>query len=112
MGKIIPSPQWKDTGVSKETVDGEPALVTRLEVDNTTTYIDKDGSNNMTLTDAVTGTKTLAQLSAAGVGDMLKSVYDPQDEGAIRLTPRVSSAGAEGTIFYDSDDDHVYVATE
>lgn len=49
---------------------------------------------------------------SAGGGDMLKSVYDPEDEGAIRLTPRVSSSGAEGTIFYDSDDDHVYVATE
>jgi hypothetical protein len=30
----------------------------------------------------------------------------------IRLIPKPSSAGAEGTIYYDSDDDHVYVATE
>jgi len=30
----------------------------------------------------------------------------------IRLTPKASSSGAEGTIFYDSDDDHVYVGTE
>jgi len=30
----------------------------------------------------------------------------------IRLTPKASSSGAEGTIFYDSDDDHVWVATE
>jgi len=30
----------------------------------------------------------------------------------IRLTPKASSSGAEGTIFYDSDDNHVYVATE
>ena len=30
----------------------------------------------------------------------------------IRLTPKVSSSGPEGTIFYDSDDDHVYVGTE
>ena len=30
----------------------------------------------------------------------------------ITLTPKASSTGAEGTIFYDSDDDHVYVATE
>lgn len=28
------------------------------------------------------------------------------------LTPKVSSTGAEGTMFYDSDDDHVWVATE
>ena len=30
----------------------------------------------------------------------------------IRLTPKASSTGAEGTIFYASGDDHVYVATE
>jgi len=30
----------------------------------------------------------------------------------IRLTPKVSSSGPEGTIFYDSDDDHVWVGTE
>ena len=30
------------------------------------TYITRDGSNNMTFTDAVTGTKTLAELSAGG----------------------------------------------
>ena len=30
----------------------------------------------------------------------------------IRLTPKASSSGPEGTIFYDSDDDHVWVGTE
>lgn len=30
----------------------------------------------------------------------------------IRLTPKTSSSGPEGTMFYDSDDDHVYVGTE
>lgn len=34
----------------------------RFNVDDSSTYIDKDGSNNMTFTDAVTGTKTLASL--------------------------------------------------
>jgi len=67
MTKLIErGPQWKDTGTQKETIDGEPARVTKLEVDDATTYIDKDGSDNMTLTDAVTGTKTLAELSGAG----------------------------------------------
>jgi hypothetical protein len=31
--------------------------------------------------------------------------------GEICLTPKASSTGAEGTMFYDSDDDHVWVAT-
>lgn len=34
----------------------------------------------------------------------------PIDE--ITLTPKAASTGAEGTIFYCSTDDHVYVATE
>ena len=29
----------------------------------------------------------------------------------IRLTPKASSSGPEGTMFYASDDDHVYVGT-
>lgn len=32
--------------------------------------------------------------------------------GELRLTPKASSSGPEGTMFYDSDDDHVYVGTE
>lgn len=38
--------------------------------------------------------------------DSLKAV----DE--LRFIPKTSSDGAEGTMFYDSDDDHIYVATE
>ena len=48
----------------------------------------------------------------AGTGDMTKAVYDTKNEGAIRLTPRASSTGPEGTIFYNSSDDSVYVGTE
>lgn len=30
----------------------------------------------------------------------------------IRLDPKASSSGPEGTVYYDSDDDHIYVGTE
>lgn len=30
----------------------------------------------------------------------------------VRLIPKASSTGAEGTIFYNSADNHVYVGTE
>jgi len=63
-----PNPQWSDQGTYKEPIDGDNIRVPRLEVDNATTYIDKDGSNNLTFTDAVTGTKTLSELAAAGSG--------------------------------------------
>ena len=36
----------------------------RYEVDNSATYIDSDGSGNMTFTDAVVGTKTLQELGS------------------------------------------------
>jgi len=41
--------------------DGTP-LFAQLQIDDASTYIDKDGSNNMTFTDAVVGTRTLKQL--------------------------------------------------
>ena len=34
------------------------------------------------------------------------------DDGEVHLTPKSSSSGAEGTMFYNETDDHVYVATE
>ena len=33
------------------------------------------------------------------------------DDGELHLTPKSVSTGAEGTVFYDSDDDHLWVAT-
>ena len=41
--------------------DASPQFA-RVKVDDASTYIDKDGSGNMTLTDAVIGTRTLKQL--------------------------------------------------
>ena len=67
MTRLLHHPQFKDAGDYLEAINGEPVLVSRLLVDNTTTHIDKDGSNNMTFTDVVTGMKTLAQL-ATGAG--------------------------------------------
>lgn len=55
----------------------------RYEVDNATTYIDSDGSNNMTFTDAVTGTKTLAQL---GSPTYLYIKATTQSEGDLNLS--------------------------
>jgi len=47
---------------------GAVARAPRLELDDVSTYLDRDASNNLTLTDAVTGTKTLAELAAGGGG--------------------------------------------
>lgn len=94
--------QWTDKGTYKETTQSDKARVPRLEIDDANTYIDKDGSNNMTFTDAVTSTKTLAELSTGS------SVF-----GEIVLTPKASSSSTtEGTMFYDSDDNSIWVATE
>jgi hypothetical protein len=34
------------------------------------------------------------------------------EHSEIKFTPKTSSSGGEGTMFYDSDDDHIYVGTE
>jgi len=68
MTKLYHHPQWKDSGESKEVIDGEPALVTKLEVGDTSTHITKDGDGNMVFTDAVTGELTLAELEGGGGG--------------------------------------------
>jgi hypothetical protein len=43
---------------------GGSAIFTRVSIDSAATYIDTDGSNNMTFTDAVVGTKTLQELGS------------------------------------------------
>lgn len=45
------------------------AYSNKYYIDDSNTYLDVDGSSNMTFTDAVTGTKTLAELAAAGSPD-------------------------------------------
>jgi len=44
-------------------------------------------------------------------GVALPEIADP-DDGELHLTPKASSNGAEGTIFYSSDDNSVYVGVE
>jgi len=68
----------------------------RLNIVDSSTYLDKDGSNNMTFTDAVTGTKTLAELAAGGGGS---TVW--QQTGSADITPIVANSGVDtgtGTI--------------
>lgn len=42
-------------------------------------------------------------------GDVL---FNSAAVSEIKLIPKTSSSGPEGTVYYDSDDDHLYVATE
>ena len=41
-----------------------------------------------------------------------KPLYDPPSVDELTLKPKAASTGVEGTIFYCSADDHVYVGTE
>lgn len=41
----------------------------------------------------------------------LPAIADP-DDGEVHLTPKEASTGAEGTMFYNGLDDHVYVGVE
>ncbi len=65
MPKLRQGREWIDQGTYKEPLPSTDNIrVPQLQIDDATTYVDKDGSNNLTLTDAVSGTKTLAQLVA------------------------------------------------
>lgn len=46
-----------------------------------------------------------------GIIGGLPEIADP-DDGEVHLTPKASSSGAEGTIFYCMTDDSVYVGVE
>ena len=97
--KIFPNSQWTDKGTYKEPNDSDNVRVPRLEVDDATTYIDKDGSNNMTLTDAVTGTKTLAELAAGGAGTPATTVTSETTFG-------ITAAVGTGTDYARNDHTH------
>ena len=72
--------QWTDEGTYKQPKDADNIRVPRLEVDDATTYIDKDVSDNMTFTDAVTGTKKLSELGG-GTDDQTASEVEVEELG-------------------------------
>jgi len=95
----------------------------KVEIDNISTYIDKDASNNMTFTDAVTGTKTLADL-AAGASTFLDLTDTPSSyTGQAGKFARVKStedglefatvtAAAKATLVINEDETSVTGTTE
>lgn len=70
-------------------------LVTRLEVDDSSTYIDKDGSNNMTFTDVVVGTRTLKQLGCPTYKHIKATT---QSEGDLHLSDGATWAVSKAMI--------------
>jgi hypothetical protein len=62
--------------------------------------------------DALTGAQVLSILTGQAAAAFGWNSQALTGVGEITLVPKELSSGAEGTIFYDSDDDHIYVATE
>ena len=56
------------------------------------------------------GTHAMSTHTDEDTYNISTSGYAAVDE--VRLNPKASSSGPEGTIYYDSDDDHIYVGTE
>lgn len=65
----------------------------KLAIDGTTVYMDVDGSGNLTFTDGVTGTKTLAQLAAGAGGAPDNAQYVTLAVDATLTAERVLTAG-------------------
>lgn len=85
---VTPADHGSLTGLSDDDhtqyilADGTRAI-TQLKIDDAATYIDKDGSGNMTFTDAVVGTKTLKEL---GCPTLVKLSATGQSAGSLNLT--------------------------
>lgn len=60
----------------------------------------------------LTGEVTGDVLRWNSVTQLWEAAHEPLEFTEIRLTPKSSSTGAEGTIFYNGDDNSVYVGTE
>jgi hypothetical protein len=61
------------------------------------------------------GASVRCNLTAGQITDIQNAVNTLEvglSDGELHLTPKSSSSGVEGTIFYNSDDDAVYVGTE
>ena len=66
------------------------------------------GNLSATDTDVQTALETIDAMAAGGATGTIAT----PDDGEVHLTPKASSTGVEGTMFYCSDDNYVYVATE
>lgn len=55
--------------------------------------------------------KSILDKPVSGVEGGTGDIATP-DDGEVHLTPKESSSGVEGTMFYSSLDNHVWVATE
>ena len=78
-------------------------------VEDVTTSIEKDGSNNLVFTDAITGPKTLAELAASGVSSdsswtsIRVDTINPLVSNFVRFPGNISIANGEWFAFGDND---------
>ena len=79
------------------------SYVTEYYVGNNSTGINKDPSDNLTFYDAVTGTKTLAELAAGGGGDGDSTSYSYTFLGTDTVTTVL------GEVYFDNDDSTLYL---
>lgn len=84
VGSVEQSFAYDDTatyvdGTTHIAFRGISGLIQQLYVGNRTTYITKDGSNNLSFTDAVLGTRTLSQLAGTVWGTITGTLSDQTD---------------------------------
>jgi hypothetical protein len=84
----------------------------KLEIEDSSTYIEKDGSNNMSFTDAVYGTKTLSEMGSPTMVNVTESTVSEgyNDIGSFNdkvliLTIAVTTSATDWTFKAVPDDD-------
>jgi len=99
-GKIL----GLSTGVDGAVVIGASDRATPIYFIDNTTIIGKDGSNNLFFTDAVTGTKTLAELAAGSIGRRIEntattSYLEYSDSGGDAFLTAVTTLTGDDEVF-------------
>ena len=95
-----------------------------LTCNNEIVQVTNRSSNTLTVTRAQEdtsaathsdGAQVYLNITAKAVSDLntaVNTIEGIATNGEIHLTPKTSSTGPEGTLYYDSDDNSVYVGTE
>ena len=102
-------PVYNEEVARRMDIDGTPNTLLKAGADElpTDSAVSEDGTDVIVAERNVNPSENLSKT----LGTTLKAWLEAHI-GELHLIPKESSSGPEGTVFYESDDNHVCVATE
>lgn len=103
-----------ETEISETIVIDSDVGLTDAEPEDTVLIVTEAADTPVIVSDdaAVNVIESIETGPQGAPGGGVGAIVSTPNDGEIHLTPKTSSSGAEGTMFYSSADDHVYVAVE